>query len=128
MPWQLEVGTFSTATLLRLCFLRIISSFVLQIKFSFFNLNIKLCFYNCWQHTEFFLCIFILCGWLLYLSFVQEIRLAIEILANISWTCAYITLNSPNFMPYMSFTAKGHRWNWWLLQCSWNCCLQIDRL
>ena len=71
---------------------------VLQIKLSFFNLNIKLLFYNCWQHTEFFICIFIPYGWLSYLSFVQEIRLYIEILANLSWICAYITLNSLNFV------------------------------
>ena len=82
----------------------------LQIKLSFFNLNIKLCFYNCWQHTEFFICIFIPCGWLSYLLFVQEIRLYIETFANLSWTCAYITLDSLNFVQYNCHCCWG---GWW---------------
>ena len=35
----------------RLC-LRIVGSFILEIKLTFFDLIVKLCFYDLWGHTK----------------------------------------------------------------------------
>ena len=51
---------------------------------------------------------FIPYGWLSYLSFVQEIRLYIEILANS--TCPYITLDSLNFVQYGCCSCSDPWW------------------
>ena len=59
-----------------------------------------------WQHIEFFIFMFIPCGWLSYLSFVQEIG----ILANL--TCAYITLDSLNFVQYGYCSCSAPWWVW----------------
>ena len=54
----------------------------------------------------FFIFMFIPCGWLSYLSFVQEIG----ILANL--TCAYITLDSLNFVQYGCCSCSDPWWVW----------------